>query len=270
MHKMHYFALGLVAAIGFGQPASAEVLDVSIKNCLAGQLSEEQKQSLLVTLSEVKFVFTEYARDNIAACFTEITGHASVFSPGQGLTSNSQQIEKATSEKNALAAQAETSAKERHDRKCALLTERDKLEALVQEANNLVDLAGSTIQLRTTEAQNETIKSCSQWYNDDKISAITNSVCNKIFIERGLPDSTVVGPTAEQISSAYSALAAHPKRLEEIAMALSQINDDDAFAKKRGEVALLQWKASKAPSTLHTAQKNSTNKQPASTLEDCP
>lgn len=270
MNKIRIFVVGLAISMALAQPLFAETLDASIKSCLAGQLSDEQKQALLVTISEVKFTFTDYVNDNIAACFTAITGQPSVFTRGQGLTVDPLAMENVKAQKDLLTARAETSAKERHDLRCALIAERNTLESEVLAANNLIALAGGTIQLRSAEAKNETVKSCNQWYADDKLSAMTNVICNEIFIESGVPDTSITGPTVGEISSAYSALTSHPKRLDEISRELSGIKDDDVFAEKRGELALLQWKASKTLSTQIGTQQNVSTEPSALDTADCP
>jgi hypothetical protein len=44
-----------------------------------------------------------------------------------------------------------------------------------------------------------TIQECSSWFEDDARAALTNDVCNSIFVSGGLPNSEISGPSTSEI-----------------------------------------------------------------------
>lgn len=104
-------------------------------------------------------------------------------------------------------------------RKCALKDQISQFELIIGEAERLWGQLQDEIVLQRervqAEAQVETVRVCNQWYEEDKRAAVTDLVCNKIFLTLGLPDTEVSllveppqsGPTEDELNAARSGLA---------------------------------------------------------------
>jgi hypothetical protein len=105
-------------------------------------------------------------------------------------------------------------------RKCTLKDEISQFELTIGEAERLSqqrqNQAAKQIERVQAEAQVETVRICTEWYEEDKRGAVTDLVCNKIFLTIGLPDTelsllvdaTQSGPTYDELNAAISGLAA--------------------------------------------------------------
>ena len=104
-------------------------------------------------------------------------------------------------------------------RKCTLKDEISQFELIIGEAERLSQQrqneTAKQIERVQAEAQVETVRICTEWYEEDKRGAVTDLVCNKIFLTIGLPDTelsllvdaTQSGPAADDLYAATSGLA---------------------------------------------------------------
>lgn len=201
---------------------NAASLDERISACLEGTISPDEAAVLAIELFELKRVFSDYVMNNAAVCFTKISGEPSVFENGVGLTTDPDAIESVNEYREreneairrAAVAQevfeAELSEKAKN---APLLRENSKCELLKLRQANLDQQApfletliafDNLIEARQQEAVLETVIECNNWANQDRRAAMTNPVCHGIFLETGLSDSKIEGPSLLMVSRARS------------------------------------------------------------------
>jgi hypothetical protein len=74
-----------------------------------------------------------------------------------------------------------------------------ELQEVLAETNQTLQQAEAARQDRRIDTLAATIQECSAWFNSDPRSALTNDICNSIFVSGGLPDSEVSGPSTSEI-----------------------------------------------------------------------
>jgi hypothetical protein len=94
--------------------------------------------------------------------------------------------------KAALEAIEEATAKAVNARIC-------ELQEVLAETNQTLQQAEAARQDRRVDTLAATIQECSAWFNGDPRSALTNDICNSIFVSGGLPTSEVSGPSTSEI-----------------------------------------------------------------------
>jgi predicted nucleic acid-binding protein len=95
-------------------------------------------------------------------------------------------------EEAALEAIEEAKAKAVNARIC-------ELQEVLAETNLTILEAEAAQQDRRIDTLAATIQECSAWFNSDPRSALTNDICNSIFVSGGLPNSEVSGPSTSEI-----------------------------------------------------------------------
>jgi hypothetical protein len=95
-------------------------------------------------------------------------------------------------EEAALEAIEEAKAKAVNARICELR------EVLVETNQTLLE-AEAAQQDRRIDTLAATIQECNSWFNSDPRSALTNDICNSIFVSGGLPNSEISGPSTSEI-----------------------------------------------------------------------
>ena len=95
-------------------------------------------------------------------------------------------------EEAALEAIEEATARAVNARICELR------EVLVETNQTLLE-AEAAQQDRRIDTLAATIQECNSWFNSDPRSALTNDICNSIFVSGGLPNSEVSGPSTSEI-----------------------------------------------------------------------
>jgi hypothetical protein len=95
-------------------------------------------------------------------------------------------------EEAALEAIEEAKAKAVNARIC-------ELQEVLAETNLTILEAEAAQQDRRVDTLAATIQECSSWFNSDPRSALTNDICNSIFVSGGLPNSEVSGPSTSEI-----------------------------------------------------------------------
>ncbi|AGI67249.1 hypothetical protein OAN307_c15760 [Octadecabacter antarcticus 307] len=74
-----------------------------------------------------------------------------------------------------------------------------ELQEVLDETNQTLQQAEAARQDRRVNTLAATIQECSAWFNSDPRSALTNDICNSIFVSGGLPNSEVSGPSTSEI-----------------------------------------------------------------------
>jgi hypothetical protein len=74
-----------------------------------------------------------------------------------------------------------------------------ELQEVLAETNQTLQQAEAARQDRRVDTLAATIQECSAWFNGDPRSALTNDICNSIFVSGGLPTSEVSGPSTSEI-----------------------------------------------------------------------
>jgi hypothetical protein len=74
-----------------------------------------------------------------------------------------------------------------------------ELQEVLAETNQTLQQAEAARQDRRVDTLAATIQECSAWFNSDPRSALTNDICNSIFVSGGLPTSEVSGPSTSEI-----------------------------------------------------------------------
>jgi hypothetical protein len=74
-----------------------------------------------------------------------------------------------------------------------------ELQEVLAETNLTLLQAKAAQQDRRVDTLAATIQECSLWFNSDPRSALTNDICNSIFVSGGLPNSEVSGPSTSEI-----------------------------------------------------------------------
>jgi hypothetical protein len=74
-----------------------------------------------------------------------------------------------------------------------------ELQEVLAETNQTLQQAEASQQDRRVDTLAATIQECSAWFNSDPRSALTNDICNSIFVSGGLPTSEVSGPSTSEI-----------------------------------------------------------------------
>lgn len=73
-----------------------------------------------------------------------------------------------------------------------------ELQDVITETRETIRQADAAQQDRRIETLAVTTQECSAWFEDDARGALTNDVCNSIFVSGGLPNSEVSGPTTSE------------------------------------------------------------------------
>jgi hypothetical protein len=74
-----------------------------------------------------------------------------------------------------------------------------ELREVLAETDQTLQQAEAARQDRRVDTLAATIQECSAWFNSDPRSALTNDICNSIFVSGGLPTSEVSGPSTSEI-----------------------------------------------------------------------
>jgi hypothetical protein len=74
-----------------------------------------------------------------------------------------------------------------------------ELQEVLAETDQTLQQAEAARQDRRVDTLAATIQECSAWFNSDPRSALTNDICNSIFVSGGLPTSEVSGPSTSEI-----------------------------------------------------------------------
>src|SRR5210317_1733962 len=77
--------------------SAAATLDERLKVC--GSLSAEEKQKLIDDMLKVTYLFSEFSKNNVAKCYTILTGKPSAYVDGKGLVFDESEIEQAAADK---------------------------------------------------------------------------------------------------------------------------------------------------------------------------
>ena len=141
-----------------------------------------------------------------------------------------------------LDALAEVSFTERERNKCELLGLRNELFKNQITLENEITNFKTTEKARQQEAVVETVIECQAWIREDKRSAITNPVCNKIFSELGLPDTQIDGPDIMKIISTETQLSTKNLELELVDIKLKSIKTEENLVEQVGEKGLVKFK----------------------------
>jgi hypothetical protein len=110
----------------------------------------------------------------------------------QEATAQAAREEEEAAAKAALEAIEEATAKAVNARIC-------ELQEVLAETNQTLQQAEAARQDRRVDTLAATIQECSAWFNGDPRSALTNDICNSIFVSGGLPTSEVSGPSTSEI-----------------------------------------------------------------------
>jgi len=148
-----------------------------------------------------------------------------------------------TMAENKRALEAERSEKDQLlARKCTLKDQISQFELIIREAERLSQQrqneTAKQIERVQAEAQVETVRVCTEWYEEDKRGAVTDLVCNKIFLTIGLPDAelsllvdaTQSGQTYDELNAAKSGLASASSDLQIIE--LYGMSPEDHYAQE--------------------------------------
>lgn len=226
--------------------AQAETLDSRLKLCLDGNLSDIEKDTLVLELSELKITFSPYVEMNAAACFTKLTGIDAAYSKGSGLMIDPAAVEAINTANDIAEAELNERAKNaatlRQVAKCDALAKRREAESLLAVQEGTIEDFIKTNQARKYEARLTTIVQCNSWAEDDLRAAVTNSICQKVFEEFGLPNSEIVGPSADSVLAAQASRDLLQKDIAALNDALNAISEEEAFVQKYSELELQKRK----------------------------
>jgi hypothetical protein len=125
-------------------------------------------------------------------CVSEGMGREMVFQRGSGQFIPLEEYEGIRSQEAAAQAAREAEAKAVNARIC-------ELQEVLAETNLTILEAEAAQQDRRVDTLAATIQECSSWFNSDPRSALTNDICNSIFVSGGLPNSEVSGPSTSEI-----------------------------------------------------------------------
>lgn len=116
--------------------------------------------------------------ENARICVQTVLGGAYVFDEPNGRVVSEEQVAREARRREAA------EQKERERRELAEQRERERRERAQKELERLEVKA-----LRISTVNNATAQACVTLYNQDTVVALTNPVCNPIFLQIGLPDA---------------------------------------------------------------------------------
>ena len=70
-----------------------------VKACLTGSVVGDEKQKLIEEKSTWTYLFSDYAKDNVAGYYTFLTGKPAAFVDGTGLVLSENEIKKAVADR---------------------------------------------------------------------------------------------------------------------------------------------------------------------------
>lgn len=270
---MHFRFMFLAASLSaLPNIGVAQSLDQKIQSCLSESLSEEERKSLAIEISGLKNVFSSFVIKNAATCFTKITGEPSAFENGVGLTTNQdlivelgkqqkeraalqdEQAEREAQEEAALAERAKLTTAQRRVARCELLELRSSLLDDIEENESL------KLEWQQ-EALRQTILECTAWVKEDKRSAITNTVCQKVFADWGFPKIQDDEKSLQTMLETQLRLAQSNSRLNSINTVLEEIKYEENYVEEYSEIKLIEFK-----DALSTRRDNNETKDVCDTL----
>ena len=179
-------------------------------------------------------------------CVSDGMGREMVFQQGLGQFIPLEEYEEIRSEEAAAQAalEAEAAAREANKEATAKAVNARicELQEVLAETNQTLQQAEAAQQDRRIDTLAATIQECSSWFNSDPRSALTNDICNSIFVSGGLPNSEVSGPSTSEILLAeltneianteldiLIAFGMLPETLQEMAKAREISEDGDPY-----------------------------------------
>lgn len=248
----------LMISLSFGMllsvAAQAETLDTRLKLCLDGNLSDVEKDTLILELTDLKITFSPFVEMNAAACFTKLTGVDAVYSKGSGLVIDAAAVEVIKTANSITEAElnerANSAEKLRQEAKCDALAKRNEAEGLLATHEKTIKDFIDTISDKKVEAWLTTITECNSWAEDDLRGAVTNPICQKVFEEFGLPNSKFAGPSADSVLAARASRDVLKATIRVINDALTAISEEEAFVQKYSELELQKRKLAASEQSL--------------------
>lgn len=212
---------------------AAEPSNADIGECYAALEAGDLQLAMLFSENVQQLLgVPKYLHRPALSCLSETTGEdwqyvqqLNRFVPKAEVEDRLSALAEAEAERERLAAEAEAErarlAAEADAKRTNLINQRrcevlDKLEPLEAELSKL-ELEFSNFfqqyELAGELALIETISTCHSWYQEDSFAALTNAVCNRIFIEYGVSSLEAEVPSRsrkqlleDQISWLYSDL----------------------------------------------------------------
>jgi hypothetical protein len=248
----------LMISLSFGMllsvAAQAETLDTRLKLCLDGNLSDVEKDTLILELTGLKITFSPFVEMNAAACFTNLTGVDAVYSKGSGLVIDAAAVEVIKTANSITEAElnerANSAEKLRQEAKCDALAKRNEAESLLATHEETIESYVETIDKKRVEARRTTVVECNYWAEEDLRGAVTNPICQKVFEEFGLPNSEIVGPSADSVLVAVAGSSLLEKAITGLNDALNAISEEEVFVQKYSELELQKRKIAASEQSL--------------------
>lgn len=107
-----------------------------------------------------------------------------------------------------------------NSRRCELLGELFPMLARENELQEAIEASQREIQLGIMQAQTETVQACHDWYLRDAMAALTNPVCNSLFLSVGLRPSGGATDAFDELELQYIV-----GRIEQITSSIAIIDD---------------------------------------------
>ena len=242
-----------ITALAFGMllPVSAhgETLYTRLKFCIEGSLNDTQKDALIAELPDLRSTPWAFVEQNAPICFTKLTGQDAIYSKGYGLVIDPAAIDAIRFANEAintaniiteaeLNERARNAEKLRQEEKCDVLAKKKEAESLLAVHEETIENALDAIQEKKVEVRLTTIAECNYWVEDDLRGAVTNPICQKVFEEFGLPNSEIIGPSADSVLAAQVSRDLLEKDIAALNDALNAISKEEAFVQKHSELEL--------------------------------
>lgn len=190
MKMFHSSASLLVSVIIFNSsPSYAEELQfnpmevlVECSAILSNEEADLTPQQIASAITSWENITNRSVGRRAATCITELTNHLWLFDADSGVITEASEQENADwilqSQKNAEIEEA--LVLQQSAEKCALLRE-------IEENSEIVARFEAELEERRLLAQSEVLLACQTWYLEDKVEALTNSVCHSYLTEFGVP-----------------------------------------------------------------------------------
>lgn len=241
--------IGITVLAALFQLASSPVLAASkyamLQECVDGELSEDDSTAMLAELRQWGPIPGTIFQKRAAECYQNITGEVAIYVENRGLiygeeaqTLFGQQFEKAKAKAEAVLLQPTV----REDLKCSLLEDWNALRSKKAAADQIINADAVLEDRRRNEAYNATYNACRDWYGSDSTKALTSAVCSPLFLEYGLPDSGIAGPTRDEVLAAQSASTGASLDITLIDIRLRSVQIDEKYVAEYSEEALYDLK----------------------------
>ena len=200
MKRVAIFSFVFAVGVALVSSASADIYS----DC-EDALSRGDDAAVQEMVSRIRtFGYVPVRRQTAAnICVSEGMGREMVFQLGLGQFIPLEEYEEIRSQEAAAQAAREEEAAAlqaiEEDRAKAVNARICELQEVLAETDQTLQQAEAARQDRRIDTLAATIQECSEWFNNDPRSALTNDICNSIFVSGGLPTSEVSGPSTSEI-----------------------------------------------------------------------